>query len=214
MESDTDVPLEAIAGVGDPDALPAKNSRKRTCVVCGPTSEKLHIFPKNDPKRGEWLEALGLQSVKKAARVCEKHFPGGYAVPNLAAPSAGGDVQAMDAQVSVVANDAEVEKDVVDDDVQVAKAVETGNAVDVVPPKKEWQLKAQVETLENELSVVKRENFVVKDENVRLKQRVKILDELNDRKNEELKALRKKVHNLQTMLNSARKSGKESGSKE
>ena len=181
MESDSDAPIEAIAGVGDPDALPIKNTRKRSCVVCGPTSGKVLKIPKNEPMRGKWLQALRLQSgdVKESSRVCESH------VEVVRTGDAAVDVQAMvveDVEASAVAEDVDVEQ-------------EGGHDL---PPKKAWQLKAQVEALEKKLSEKE-------DENSRLKEQNGILSQLNDRKNIEIERLRGKVKNLQSMLGRTRK---------
>ena len=62
-----------------------KKPRKQTCVVpgCGPTNRLVHKIPKNNPLRGIWIQALGLQSgeVKKTSRICEIHFAEGAYVP-------------------------------------------------------------------------------------------------------------------------------------
>ena len=54
------------------------------CIVCGITKYKdksvfLHRFPRKEPKRGRWLEALELteEYLKDFHRVCSKHFPDG-----------------------------------------------------------------------------------------------------------------------------------------
>lgn len=58
-----------------------KKPRKNSCIVpgCGPTNLVVHRIPKNDPLRGIWIRALGLQSeeVKKTSRICEIHFSEG-----------------------------------------------------------------------------------------------------------------------------------------
>ena len=225
-------------GAGNSDTLPVKTSRKRTCVVCGPTSRKLHKIPKNDRKRAEWLEALGLRSedVKKTARVCENHFAAGEDVPSLTTGDAAADVQAMVVEANQSAMDmGELEVSVVAKDVDADKDVDAAKDVDgeqeggrVLPPKRAWQLQAQVEDkdatiarLTAMIAVKKDENTrltnmlaVKEDENGRLKEQNGILSQMNDRKNEELEKLRKKVKSLQTMLKRTRKEMKAGNSKE
>ena len=213
MESDTDAPMEAVAGVGDPGALMmVKKPRKNTCVVCGPTNEKVRKIPKNDPLREMWLQALELpRDVRKTARVCESHFADGESVPRLVIGDAPvGDamdveVNLPDNEVNAVATDVEVAKDVADaEDVDVEE--EDGYAL---PPKKAWQLMAQVKDKDATIARLTARLAVKTDENTRLKQQLDIHKQMNDRKNDELTALRKKVHSLQTML--ARKAKKDLG---
>ena len=56
------------------------------CIVCSNTRHKdksvsLHRFPRKEPKRGRWLEALDLveEDLKDFHRVCSRHFPDGDA---------------------------------------------------------------------------------------------------------------------------------------
>ena len=56
------------------------------CIVCGNTRQKdksvsLHRFPRKEPKRGRWLEALELveEDLKDFHRLCSRHFPDGDA---------------------------------------------------------------------------------------------------------------------------------------
>ena len=56
------------------------------CIVCDNTRHKdknapLHRLPQKDPKRGRWLEALGLveEDLKDFHRVCSRHFLDGDA---------------------------------------------------------------------------------------------------------------------------------------
>ena len=62
--------------------------RKMTCVICGPTNPPVHRIPKNEPLRGTWIEALGLQSgdVKISSRICGIHFAAGDLNPDTRMP--------------------------------------------------------------------------------------------------------------------------------
>ena len=53
------------------------------CIVCGNTRYKdksvsLHRFPRKEPKRGRWLEALELVE-EDFTRLCSRDFPDGDA---------------------------------------------------------------------------------------------------------------------------------------
>lgn len=228
---------EATHGAGDLGALPKKRrnqvGRKKTCYFpgCGPTSLKCHKMPKDPHVREAWMEALGANGDKADYRVCEAHFAPSDYVPGVtrrgsrvlkpeAVPKPKDEVDAMEVDTGESDTDlnGELNGDVVEDADVVENAAVDKNAVvaetsdnadvEVVDNFEVAQMQEQIEALKKELSSVKRENFLVKDENVRLRKRVEVLDQLNDGKNEELKGLRKKVHNLQTMLTASRKSNK------
>ena len=145
MESDTDAPMEAVAGAGDPCALVVQQAvrkpRKNLCVVCGPTSLKRRRIPKNPVTRDAWIEALGLQGVpiKEYARICEAHFVDGEAIPRLQLADEDMDVEmnqsvAEENRYVVVELIRELVGDVVDvavvDDVAVADNIAVAVAED------------------------------------------------------------------------------------
>ena len=233
-----EVPNEANFGAGDLGALPKTRrkqvGRKKTCYFpgCGPTSLKCHKMPKEPHVKEAWREALGANGDKADPRVCEAHFAPSDYVPGVtrrgsrvlkpeAVPKPKDEVDAMEDDTGESDTDLNGENMyAVGDVVENAAVAETSdnatveNAdVEVVNNFEVAQMQEQIDALKKELSSVKRENFVVKDENVRLKKRVEVLDQLNDGKNEELKALRTKAHNLQTMLAASRKSNKKLAAK-